>query len=203
MTNFTSLFPAPSMATIICVKEGEFDPGDVLAVATMSIIEPQIKLIHSNHPDDIELSDMAIGVGNVLDPDNEQFDPHFENGGIRTREDGHPYSSFGLIWNYYGDRVVGKIAQINPSINQDELSSSMTSIAKFIDNACSGHNSLSQLYGICSVLQDLNPVPGSPESAYDLAFEQAVDVAKLWLIRYIERLASKCMESVSDTKLPN
>jgi uncharacterized UPF0160 family protein len=92
---------------MIITHSGAFDPDDVLAVATLQLylgIE-NTRVIRSRDEATIAAGDYVVDVGGVYDPANRRFDHH--QNGVPQRENGVPYSAFGLIWREYGEVVAG------------------------------------------------------------------------------------------------
>jgi uncharacterized UPF0160 family protein len=92
----------------ICVTHnGAFHTDDLFATATLSILNNgNIKIIRTRDPKIIEKGDYVYDVGGNYDPLKNIFD-HHQKGGAGDRENGIPYSSFGLIWKEYGEKICG------------------------------------------------------------------------------------------------
>lgn len=80
---------------------GRFHADDVFSVALSKIIFGDISLNRTRCEHSIKNADIVIDVGEKYDPDNNLFD-HHQKEGAGKRENGIPYSSFGLIWKKYG-----------------------------------------------------------------------------------------------------
>lgn len=91
----------------IITHSGNFHTDDVFAVAalTMAIDEPY-EIIRTRDSKIVEKGDFILDVGGVYNPDKNYFD-HHQEGGAGERENGIPYSSFGLIWKKYGVSLCG------------------------------------------------------------------------------------------------
>ncbi|ETB63877.1 TPA: metal-dependent hydrolase [Candidatus Nomurabacteria bacterium] len=90
----------------ICVTHnGAFHADDLFATATLSILnDGNIKIIRTRDPKIFEKADYLYDVGGEYDPEKNKFD-HHQKGGAGQRENGIPYSSFGLIWKKYGEEI--------------------------------------------------------------------------------------------------
>ncbi|MCK5060210.1 MAG: MYG1 family protein [Candidatus Pacebacteria bacterium] len=91
---------------VIAVHNGRFHTDDVFAVATIALIEGDVKIIRTRDEENFKTADYAIDVGCEYDPSRKRFD-HHQQGGAGTRESGTPYASFGLVWKTYGKTLCG------------------------------------------------------------------------------------------------
>ncbi len=83
-----------------------FHSDDVFAVATALLIYPDAEVIRTRDEDLIRTADIVLDVGEIYDADKNRFD-HHQFGGAGDRENGIPYSSFGLIWKKFGEEITG------------------------------------------------------------------------------------------------
>lgn len=92
----------------ICVTHnGAFHADDLFATATLSILNNgNIKIIRTRDPKIFLKGDYVYDVGGIYDEGKNKFD-HHQKGGAGMRENGIPYSSFGLIWKKYGEYICG------------------------------------------------------------------------------------------------
>lgn len=92
----------------ICVTHnGAFHADDLFATATLSILNNgNIKIIRTRDPKIFKTADYLYDVGGENNPESNKFD-HHQKGGGGSRENGIPYSSFGLIWKKYGEEICG------------------------------------------------------------------------------------------------
>lgn len=92
----------------ICVTHnGSFHADDLFATAALSILNNgNIKIIRTRDFKIFETGDYVYDVGGENDPDRNKFD-HHQKGGAGQRDNGIPYSSFGLIWKKYGEQICG------------------------------------------------------------------------------------------------
>lgn len=92
----------------ICVTHnGAFHADDLFATATLSILNNgNIKIIRTRDSKVMKTGDYVYDVGGENDPERNKFD-HHQKGGGGVRENGIPYSSFGLIWKTYGEKICG------------------------------------------------------------------------------------------------
>lgn len=91
----------------IITHSGGFHSDELFACATLSVLHNgDIEIVRSRDPEVWATGDYVLDVGGVYDPALMRFD-HHQEGGAGARENGIPYSSFGLIWKHYGEKVAG------------------------------------------------------------------------------------------------
>lgn len=95
---------------ILVTHSGSFHADDVFASAALSILmkkrKQSFKIIRTREKKIIEKGDYVFDIGGVYDPSKNRFD-HHQTGGAGKRENVVPYSSFGLVWKYYGEEIAG------------------------------------------------------------------------------------------------
>lgn len=84
----------------VVTHNGVRHADDVAAVAALLILYPNAEVVSTRDPVIIDRSDYAVDVGGVHDPERGRFD-HHQRGGAGARDNGVPYASFGLVWNFY------------------------------------------------------------------------------------------------------
>lgn len=90
---------------ILVTHNGTFHSDDLFTTAALSIIfNGNIKVIRTRDPRLIESADVVYDVGGVYDPKTNRFDHHQKEGG-GIRPNGIPFSSFGLVWKTYGEKI--------------------------------------------------------------------------------------------------
>lgn len=92
---------------ILITHNGSFHADDLFATAVLSILNNgNIKIIRTRDPKIFEKGDYVYDVGGENDPERNKFD-HHQRGGGGVRENGIPYSSFGLVWKKFGEQICG------------------------------------------------------------------------------------------------
>ncbi|MDQ5931189.1 MAG: hypothetical protein QG674_355, partial [Patescibacteria group bacterium] len=104
-----------SKPIVAVTHNGSFHTDDVFATATLQLFyaERDLTIVRSREEKDIDSADIVFDVGGIYDPKTLRFD-HHQKGGAGERENGIPYSSFGLIWKEYGAVLCGgaEVAQV-------------------------------------------------------------------------------------------
>src|SRR5262245_38094078 len=86
----------------LVTHSGGFHADELLSSVVLTRLFPAARITRSRSPDWITPSGDRIiyDVGGIYDPEARIFDHHQR--GAPLRDDGKPYSSFGLIWKHYG-----------------------------------------------------------------------------------------------------
>lgn len=92
----------------IITHSGSFHIDDIFAVTVLVLLldkkREDYEVIRTRDPEIIKTGDFVVDVGGVYNPDKNLFDHHQEDGAGK-RENGIPYSSFGLVWKKFGGSV--------------------------------------------------------------------------------------------------
>ncbi len=91
----------------IVTHSGNFHTDEVFACAILSILhDGAVEIVRSRDSTVWDTGDYVVDVGGVYDSASGRFD-HHQEGGAGKRENGIPYSSLGLVWKEYGEKVAG------------------------------------------------------------------------------------------------
>jgi uncharacterized UPF0160 family protein len=160
----------------IATHNGNFHADDVFSIAALKSIFPSFNLIRTRDLAIIGQADIVIDVGGEYNPDAGRFD-HHQRGGAGERENGIPYSSFGLIWQKYGLEICQG--------NQDVANSVDAGLVSTIDAIDCGHvEGVSQGISLSQTISMFNPT-WQEDSNFDSCFDEAVDFASRVLTRFI------------------
>ncbi len=160
----------------IVTHNGNFHADDVFSIAALKSIFPSFKLIRTRDLEIIAKADMVIDVGGEYDAESDRFD-HHQRGGAGERENGIPYSSFGLIWQKYGVKICQG--------NQDVANAVDSGLVSTIDAIDCGHvKGVSEGISLSQTIGMFNPT-WQEESDFDACFDEAVDFASRVLTRFI------------------
>jgi uncharacterized UPF0160 family protein len=160
----------------IATHNGNFHADDVFSVAALKTIFPSFTLIRTRDLELISKADVVIDVGGEYDPATDRFD-HHQRGGAGERENGIPYSSFGLVWQKYGLEICGG--------NQDIANSVDSGLVSTIDAIDCGYvKGVSEGISLSQTISMFNPT-WQEESHFDTCFDEAVDFAARVLTRFI------------------
>ncbi len=89
----------------IVTHNGSFHADDVFAVATLQLLlgKEHISITRTRDMQTIKAADYVVDVGEIYDHNTNRFDHHQADSPIR--ENGIPYSAFGLVWSAFGATV--------------------------------------------------------------------------------------------------
>ena len=185
----------------IVTHNGNFHADDVFSIAALKCIFPSFNLIRTRDLDIIAKADIVLDVGGVYDPDTGRFD-HHQRGGAGQRENGIPYSSFGLIWQKYGVEICQGNQELANSVDADLVST--------IDAIDCGHvEGVAQGVSLSQTISMFNPT-WQEDSHYDTCFDEAVDFASRVLTRFIasanggisaKAIVAKAIENAADPRV--
>lgn len=160
----------------VVTHDGNFHADDVFSIAVLKIIFPTLTLIRTRDKQLISQANIVIDVGNEYDPDIGRFD-HHQRGGAGTRENGIPFSSFGLVWKKYGldlcqgDQVVA-----------DSVDAGLVSTIDAID--CGYVEGVETGISLSQTISMFNPT-WQEDGNFDECFSEAVEFAQRLLKRFI------------------
>lgn len=185
----------------IATHNGNFHADDVFSIAALKNIFPAFNLVRTRDLEVIGKADVVIDVGGIYDPETGRFD-HHQRGGAGERENGIPYSSFGLVWKKYGLEICGG--------NQDVANSVDSSLVSTIDAIDCGHvEGVSKGISLSQTISMFNPT-WEEESHYDVCFDEAVAFASRVLTRFIasasgginaKSIVAKAIEQAEDPRV--
>ncbi|MBM6549894.1 MYG1 family protein [Marinomonas ostreistagni] len=161
---------------VIATHNGNFHADDVFAVAALKHIYPSAKLIRTRDMAVLEQADIVLDVGGVYDADQGRFD-HHQRGGAGARDNGIPYSSFGLMWQKYGLELCGGNQEVTDAVDKNLVSVIDAIDCGHVDGPLTGV-SLSQTISM------FNPT-WEEQGDFDACFEEAVTFASRVLARFI------------------
>ncbi|SMO87138.1 MYG1 family protein [Paracoccus laeviglucosivorans] len=180
----------------LVTHSGGFHADELLSSVVLTRLFPQAQIVRSRSPDWITPAGDRIiyDVGGAYDPDATIFDHHQR--GAPLRDDGQPYSSFGLIWKHYGARYLAAldvpeadIAEIHASFD-----AGFVLLIDLVDNGALDPDAAGVLGSLAlpSLLETLKPVfdDKDPE-AETRAFHRALEIARAFVEARIARQAAK------------
>ncbi|GAC34645.1 MYG1 family protein [Paraglaciecola polaris] len=161
---------------IVVTHSGNFHADDVFSVAALKRIFPSFTLIRTRDLEIIAKADIVIDVGGQYDPETDRFD-HHQRGGAGERENGIPYSSFGLIWQKYGLAICEN--------NQNLANALDAGLVSTIDAVDCGHvKGVAEGISLSQTISMFNPT-WQEKSDFDSGFDEAVEFAARVLTRFI------------------
>lgn len=152
---------------IIATHNGVFHADDVFAVATLNLYFFDTEVVRTRDNAIIEAADWVVDVGGVYNSSDDRFD-HHQKGFKNSRPDGCKYSSFGLVWDKFGDEMCGSPEAAK--IVDDQLVRVVDAVDNGQDEFINGN------FGYSDVISGFNPT-WNEVADHDLRFNEAVEFA--------------------------
>ena len=178
----------------LVTHSGGFHADELLSSVILTRLFPQAEVLRSRQADVIAPAEDRIiyDVGGAYDADLSIFDHHQR--GAPMREDGQPFSSFGLIWKHFGRDYLGDLAVPDEHVEQvhDAFDTSFVLPVDLMDNgALSPSGALSSLT-LPTLLETLKPqFDNTDPGAETAAFHAALAIARAFAEASIRRSAAK------------
>lgn len=167
----------------LVTHSGGFHADEVLSSVILTRLFPEARLIRSRAPEwtTAGADRIVYDVGGVYDAAAGIFDHHQR--GAPQRDDGQPYSSFGLIWKHFGRDYLAALSVPDAFIETVHVAfdASFVLPVDLVDNGALSPDSAGLLAGLTlpSLLETLKPVFDEPDpGATDQAFHAAVAIAR-------------------------
>lgn len=178
----------------LVTHSGGFHADELLSSVILTRLFPQARIVRSRAPEWITAGENRIiyDVGGAYDPAVQIFDHHQR--GAPLRDDGQPYSSFGLIWKHYGRDYLTALGL--PEAHVEALHGSFdASFVLPVDLTDNGALSPSgPLAGLTlpALLETLKPVFDDADTEADnRAFHAALAIARSFVEAKIAQSAAK------------
>lgn len=162
----------------IGTHNGVFHADDVFAVAALRLLggTSPFSLVRTRDEALLSECDVLVDVGGVCDPAHGRFDHHMR-GGAGARENGVPYSSFGLVWKHYGHDCCGSMAVVA------EVDRRLVQGIDAVDNGYALYTGGTQAaegispQSLSAAISGFNPTWQQANASFDEAFATAVTFA--------------------------
>lgn len=180
----------------LVTHSGGFHADEVLSSVVLTRLFPQAKLVRSRAPEWIKAGPDRIvyDVGGFYDADARIFDHHQR--GAPLRDDGQPFSSFGLIWKHFGRDYLAALSVPDGFIETVHTSFDAGFVlpVDLVDNGALSPASAGALAGLTlpSLIETLKPPfdERDPE-ATERAFHAAIAIARSFIEARISGLNAK------------
>lgn len=166
----------------VVTHNGKFHADDVFSIATLQLVYSDLTLIRTRDAQQIADADIVVDVGHEYDAARGRFD-HHQRGGAGARDNGIPYSSFGLVWQEYGP----SLCQHDQAV-VNAVDAQLVSVIDAIDCGyiLKGESGVS----LSKTISLFNPTWQEP-SEFDACFNEAVAFAQRILLRFIASVSSE------------
>ena len=91
---------------MLVTHSGRFHADEVFATSMVLMVE-QHEIVRSRDPEIINKAKIVLDVGAEYNPEQLRFD-HHQNSFTRTRDDGTPFATAGLVWEFYAKAIFNK-----------------------------------------------------------------------------------------------
>lgn len=180
----------------LVTHSGGFHADELLSSVILTRLFPQSRLIRSRAREWIApgVDRIIYDVGGAYDAAVNIFDHHQR--GAPLREDGQPYSSFGLIWKHYGHDYLAALGLPEGHIDAVHASfdASFVLPVDLVDNGALSPSVAGPLAGLTlpALLETLKPVfdEADPE-AEDRGFHAALAIARSFVEARIAQIGAK------------
>ncbi|MBA6336611.1 MYG1 family protein [Colwellia sp. BRX8-7] len=189
----------------IATHNGNFHADDVFSIAALKHIFPNFNLIRTRNLEVIGKADLVIDVGGEYNADAGRFD-HHQRGGAGERENGIPYSSFGLVWQKYGLEICQGNQDVANAVDAGLVSTIDAIDCGYTEGASKGIN---QGISLSQTISMFNPT-WQEDSHFDSCFDEAVEFATRILTRFIasanggisaKEIVAKAIENAEDPRV--
>jgi len=183
--------------THLVTHSGGFHADELLSSVILTRLFPDAELVRSRDKAWITPGEGRIiyDVGGQFDAETQIFDHHQKPNPLR--EDGQPYSSFGLIWAQYGRDYLRALDVPEPDVEKIHASFDRGFVlpVDLLDNGAVDASAAGPLFSgltLPVLLESLKPAfDDREEGADDRAFAAAVPVARAFVEARIRRSAAK------------
>jgi uncharacterized UPF0160 family protein len=178
----------------LVTHSGGFHADELMSSVILTRLFPQARLVRSRAPEWITpAADRIIyDVGGAYDAEAQIFDHHQR--GAPLRDDGQPYSSFGLIWQHYGRQYLAAsgIAEGNIETVHAAFDASFVLPVDLGDNGKLSPTGPLAALTLPALLETLKPVfDAADPDAEDRGFTAALAIARSFVEANIARSAAK------------
>ena len=178
----------------LVTHSGGFHADELLSSVILTRLFPEARIVRSRAPKWITPGTDRIiyDVGGVYDAEAQIFDHHQR--GAPLRDDGQPYSSFGLIWKHFGHAYLAASGLPEADIETVYASfdSSFVLPVDLTDNGALSPTGPLAILTLPALLETLKPVfdETDPE-AEDRGFHTALGIARSFVEARIAKSAAK------------
>lgn len=180
----------------LVTHSGGFHADEVMSSVILTRLFPEARIVRSRAPEWITPVDDRIiyDVGGAYDAATQIFDHHQR--GAPLRDDGQPYSSFGLIWKHFGRSYLAAsgVPEAHFEVIHASFDKSFVLPIDLVDNGALSPSVAGPLTALTlsALLETLKPVfDNTDPTAEDRGFETAVSIARSFVEAAIARSAAK------------
>ncbi|TCQ09083.1 uncharacterized UPF0160 family protein [Rhizobium sp. PP-F2F-G36] len=182
--------------TYLVTHSGGFHADELLSSVILTRLYPEARIVRSRAPEWITAGADRIvyDVGGAYDAEARIFDHHQR--GAPVRDDGQPYSSFGLVWRHFGQdylRASG-VPEAHVATIHAAFDGSFVLPVDLVDNGALSPSTAGVLAGLTlpALLETLKPVFDEADpDAETRSFHAALAIARSFVEASIGKSAAK------------
>jgi uncharacterized UPF0160 family protein len=180
--------------TYLVTHSGGFHADELLSSVVLTRLYPEAQILRTRAPESIKPAPDRIvyDVGGAYDEAARIFDHHQR--GAPLRDDGNPYSSFGLIWKHYGREYIAALGVPPEHVESVHASvdSGLVLPIDLVDNGTVSPTGPLAGLSLSSLLETLKPdFDDREEGADEKAFHHALTIARSFVEAGVARAAAK------------
>lgn len=180
----------------LVTHSGGFHADEVMSSVILTRLFPEARIVRSRAPEWITPADDRIiyDVGGAYDAATQIFDHHQR--GAPLRDDGQPYSSFGLIWKHFGRSYLAAsgVPEAHFEVVHASFDKNFVLPIDLVDNGALSPSVAGPLTALTlsALLETLKPVfDDTDATAEERGFETALSIARSFVEAAIARSAAK------------
>ncbi|WP_077964336.1 MYG1 family protein [Ensifer adhaerens] len=180
----------------LVTHSGGFHADELLSSVILTRLFPKARLVRSRAAEWLKpgADRIIYDVGGQYDAAAGLFDHHQR--GAPVREDGQPYSSFGLVWKHYGRAYLAALGVPEAHVEAVHAAFDTRFVlpVDLVDNGALDPSVAGPLAGLTlsALLETLKPVfDESGQEAEDRSFQQALSIARAFVEAGVSQRAAK------------
>ncbi|MCD7107678.1 MYG1 family protein [Rhizobium sp. DKSPLA3] len=182
--------------TYLVTHSGGFHADELLSSVILTRLYPEAKIVRSRAPEWITAGADRIvyDVGGAYDAETRIFDHHQR--GAPVRDDGQPYSSFGLVWRHFGQAYLHAfgVPEAHVAAIHAAFDGSFVLPVDLVDNGALSPSTAGLLAGLTlpALLETLKPVFDEADpDAETRSFHAALAIARSFMEAAVGKAAAK------------
>lgn len=183
---------------MIVTHSGRFHADEVFAVSMVLMVEEH-EVVRSREQEVIDEGDIVLDVGAEYDPATLRFD-HHQNSFTRERDEGIPFATAGLVWEYFATRIFESKGLTDPDQIAYATKWVDDKLIKDIDAVDNGMYLEDPRPSVSMVIGLMNKSSDEPEEQ-EAAFKKAVDFTSDIMNNIVDSAVSEAQVAAELTAL--
>ena len=174
---------------MLATHSGQFHADELFAISMISFIQKH-EIVRTRDENIINSADLVLDVGAKYEPETGYFD-HHQNSFTRERDNGIPYATAGIIWEYYGSEIF-KVKGLSSDYEIDfAINWVDTKLIQDIDAVDNGLYTDNPRPSVSLIIAMMNAKSSSSDEEKQAAFDKALSFTKEILDNFIDRAISE------------